>query len=169
MMCEKKSMPDKPMEGAVGGDRVRRAMKPSEERLIVLYCLNRVLLTAALSRRGSKAELPASIAIGVAAIGNKLDQDVYGDPEAIAKCTADLFSCIVRLTRNSRVVEAVDYVNDSLYCIRTLECQGPKDIAGELIVICEQLLSEKFDDVQKAITKYHDDRLASLMQENFAV
>jgi len=156
-------MPDKPTEGSVGGDRVCRVMKPSEERLIVLYCLNRVLLTAALSGRGSKAELPASIAAGVAAIGSELDQDVRRDSEAIVKCTADLFSCIARLTRNSRVVEAVDFVNDSLYYIRTLECQGLKDIEGELIVICEQLLSdEEFDDVQKAITKYHDDRLTSL-------
>lgn len=138
------------------------AMSQSDDRIVGLYGLNQVLLTTALLERALTATLPAGTAAAVTTLRNELNQGEPHSPEAIATHTGELFSCIAALARRTNAVESLDRVNDSLFYIRTLECQHLTDVPLELMLICELFLAEQFDELVKEISNYHEKRLVLL-------
>lgn len=137
-------------------------MREAIDMLASLYCLNQVLLTAALTTRGPKAGISAATASTVATIGNELDRKESHSPDTIAKYTGQLFFCIAESARDTHVAGCVHLINGGLYYVRTLECQQLKDVPLELMDICELFLAERFDELAEAIADYFDKRLALL-------
>ncbi len=137
------------------------AMNLSADRFQGLYSLNQLLLQTALSARAPSRERFIATAPAVVRISNELDADVDCTPDAIAKCTGDLFRCIAELAGKPHITEAVERVNDSLEFIREYECRRPgSSVRAELMAICELFLAEQFDATVKAIADYHESRKA---------
>ncbi len=137
-------------------------ISPSKERIGGTYRVNQRLLNIALDAHEPAAPLPAQTEAAVRSLAEQLDRPEPGSPATIAKHTRELFSHVAELGETPVTVEAVDLASDSLFYVRTFECQLSPEIPVELLCICESMLTGQFGELKKAVDAYHDNRVAQL-------